>query len=124
MVITSVGEITTPGEIRSCLPCLLSACRWEKKIPMTKSNLEKTWLFHEIGRCYLELGKAEAAQNYGQKSLQAADEEGDAEWQLHAIVLVAQAQGRGVSTNLNCPDQDILESCSINHCCSPDLGLK
>ncbi|KAF1676630.1 Tetratricopeptide repeat protein 25, partial [Pygoscelis papua] len=65
---------------------------WEEKIPMAKSSLEKTWLFHEIGRCYLELNEAGAAQNYGQKSLQSADEEGDAEWQLHATVLVAQAQ--------------------------------
>ena len=65
---------------------------------MAKSSLEKTWLFHEIGQCYLELDKAEAAQNYGQKSLQSADEEGDVEWQLHATVLVAQAQGKGVNT--------------------------
>ncbi|KAF1469729.1 Tetratricopeptide repeat protein 25, partial [Eudyptula minor novaehollandiae] len=65
---------------------------WEEKIPMAKSSLEKTWLFHEIGRCYLELNEAGAAQNYGQKSLQSADDEGDAEWQLHATVLVAQAQ--------------------------------
>ncbi|XP_074783062.1 outer dynein arm-docking complex subunit 4 [Athene noctua] len=65
---------------------------WEEKIPMAKSSPEKTWLFHEIGRCYLELDKAEAAQNYGQKSLQASDEEGDVEWQLRATVLVAQAQ--------------------------------
>ncbi|KAM6368660.1 outer dynein arm-docking complex subunit 4 [Pluvialis apricaria] len=65
---------------------------WEEKIPMAQSSLEKTWLFHEIGQCYLELNKAETAQNYGQKSLQSADEEGDVEWQLHATVLVAQAQ--------------------------------
>ncbi|NWR48840.1 TTC25 protein, partial [Regulus satrapa] len=65
---------------------------WEEKIPLAQSNLEKAWLFHEIGRCYLELDKAEVAQDYGQKSLQSADEEGDAEWQLHATVLVAQAQ--------------------------------
>ncbi|XP_062451760.1 outer dynein arm-docking complex subunit 4 [Rhea pennata] len=65
---------------------------WEEKIPMAKSSLEKTWLFHEIGRCYLELNKAEEAQNYGEKSLQSADEEGDVEWQLNASVLVAQAQ--------------------------------
>ncbi|KAI6072488.1 Tetratricopeptide repeat protein 25 [Aix galericulata] len=65
---------------------------WEEKIPMAKSSLEKTWLFHEIGRCYLELDKAEAARNYGKKSLRSADEEGDVEWQLHASVLVAQAQ--------------------------------
>ncbi|NXC05413.1 TTC25 protein, partial [Orthonyx spaldingii] len=65
---------------------------WEGKIPLAQSSLEKAWLFHEIGRCYLELGKAEAAQDYGQRSLQSADEEGDVEWQLHATVLVAQAQ--------------------------------
>ncbi|NWH36753.1 TTC25 protein, partial [Chloropsis hardwickii] len=65
---------------------------WEEKIPLAQSSLEKAWLFHEIGRCYLELDKAEVAQDYGQMSLQAADEEGDVEWQLHATVLVAQAQ--------------------------------
>ncbi|NWV72964.1 TTC25 protein, partial [Dasyornis broadbenti] len=65
---------------------------WEEKIPLAQSSLEKAWLFHEIGRCYLELDKAEAAQDYGQKSLQSAVEEGDMEWQLHATVLVAQAQ--------------------------------
>ncbi|NXN82829.1 TTC25 protein, partial [Bombycilla garrulus] len=65
---------------------------WEEKIPMAQSSLEKAWLFHEIGRCYLELDKAGEAQDYGQKSLQSADEEGDVEWQLHATVLVAEAQ--------------------------------
>ncbi|NXB82185.1 TTC25 protein, partial [Donacobius atricapilla] len=65
---------------------------WEEKIPMAQSSLEKAWLFHEIGRCYLELDKAEVAQDYGQKSLQSAGEEGDVEWQLHATMLVAQAQ--------------------------------
>lgn len=65
---------------------------------MAQSSLEKAWLFHEIGRCYLELGKAEVAQDYGLKSLQSADEEGDVEWQLHATVLVAQAQGKDVGT--------------------------
>ncbi|NXX95673.1 TTC25 protein, partial [Centropus bengalensis] len=65
---------------------------WEEKVPMARSRQEKTWLFHEIGRCYLELNEAEAAQNYGEKSLESAEEEGDVEWQLHAIVLLAQAQ--------------------------------
>lgn len=68
---------------------------------MAQSSLEKAWLFHEIGRCYLELDKAEEAQKYGQKSLKSADEEGDVEWQLHATVLVAQAQGKDVGTGWN-----------------------
>ncbi|XP_030397425.1 tetratricopeptide repeat protein 25 isoform X2 [Gopherus evgoodei] len=66
--------------------------KWEEKIPLAKTSLEKTWLFHEIGRCYLELDEAAEAQDYGEKSLQSAEEEGDVEWQLNASVLVAQAQ--------------------------------
>ncbi|XP_047614147.1 outer dynein arm-docking complex subunit 4 isoform X1 [Phacochoerus africanus] len=65
---------------------------WEEKIPLARTTLEKTWLFHEIGRCYLELDQAWQAQNYGEKSQQCAEEEGDIEWQLNASVLVAQAQ--------------------------------
>lgn len=67
--------------------------RWEEKIPLATSSLEKTWLFHEIGRCYLELGLLEDARNYGMKSQEEAEEAGDVEWQLNASVLVAQAQG-------------------------------
>ncbi|KAM9004773.1 tetratricopeptide repeat protein 25 isoform X2 [Sarcophilus harrisii] len=65
---------------------------WEEKIPLAKTSLEKTWLFHEIGRCYLELNRPWEAQEYGLKSQACAEEEGDVEWQLNASVLVAQAQ--------------------------------
>ncbi|XP_043820473.1 outer dynein arm-docking complex subunit 4 isoform X2 [Dromiciops gliroides] len=65
---------------------------WEEKIPLAKTSLEKTWLFHEIGRCYLELNRPWEAQEYGEKSQVCAEEEGDVEWQLNASVLVAQAQ--------------------------------
>jgi hypothetical protein len=75
------------------LTLLLHVPRWEEKIPLAKTTLEKTWLFHEIGRCYLELDQAWEAQNYGEKSQQYAEEEGDIEWQLNASVLVSQAQG-------------------------------
>ena len=67
--------------------------RWQEKIPMSKSALESTWLYHEIGRCYLELDKYSDARDYGEKSLQAAKEAQDHGWQLHACVLVAQTEG-------------------------------
>jgi len=60
---------------------------------MAKSALEKTWLYHEIGRCYLEMGEHEKAEDYGEKSLAAAQEAKDDVWQLNATVLIAQAQG-------------------------------
>uniref|UniRef100_A0A667XPV5 Outer dynein arm-docking complex subunit 4 n=1 Tax=Myripristis murdjan TaxID=586833 RepID=A0A667XPV5_9TELE len=65
---------------------------WEEKIPLVRSGLEKTWLFHEIGRCYLELKRHTEALDYGYRSLAAADEIADEKWQLNACVLVAQSE--------------------------------
>jgi uncharacterized protein HemY len=60
---------------------------------LVKSSLESTWLYHEIGRCYLELSHYEEAKEYGEKSLKAAEEADDELWQLNASVLIAQANG-------------------------------
>ncbi|XP_046581289.1 outer dynein arm-docking complex subunit 4-like isoform X2 [Haliotis rubra] len=65
---------------------------WEEKLPLSKTALEKTWLYHEIGRCYLEVSRYEDARDYGEKSLAAAREADDEGWQLHACVLVAQSE--------------------------------
>ncbi|KAL3855274.1 hypothetical protein ACJMK2_014490 [Sinanodonta woodiana] len=65
---------------------------WEEKLPMSKSPLESTWLYHEIGRCYLELANYNKARDYGEKSLAAARESDDQSWQLHANVLIAQSE--------------------------------
>ncbi|XP_053386102.1 outer dynein arm-docking complex subunit 4-like isoform X4 [Mercenaria mercenaria] len=65
---------------------------WQEKIPSSKSPLESTWLYHEIGRCYLEIGKYSEARDYGEKSLMAAREADDGGWQLHASVLCAQSE--------------------------------
>ncbi|XP_017349629.1 outer dynein arm-docking complex subunit 4 [Ictalurus punctatus] len=65
---------------------------WEEKIPLVQGGLEKAWLFHEIGRCYLELKRHTKARDYGIHSLSAADDIGDEKWQLNASVLVAQAE--------------------------------
>ncbi|KAM3597153.1 uncharacterized protein V6R79_000569 [Siganus canaliculatus] len=65
---------------------------WEEKIPLVRSDLEKTWLFHEIGRSYLELSCYEKARDYGIRSLAAADKIADEKWQINANVLVAQSE--------------------------------
>nr|XP_014350291.1 PREDICTED: tetratricopeptide repeat protein 25 isoform X1 [Latimeria chalumnae]XP_014350292.1 PREDICTED: tetratricopeptide repeat protein 25 isoform X2 [Latimeria chalumnae] len=65
---------------------------WEEKIPLAKSNLEKAWLYHEIGRCYLELNCNVDARDYGEKSLLFAQEAEDDEWKLNASVLIAQSE--------------------------------
>lgn len=70
---------------------------WEKKIPLVRGGLEKTWLFHEIGWCYLELGCHKVARDYGVRSVAAADEIADEEWQINANVLVAQSERKCLS---------------------------
>ncbi|KAL4228994.1 Tetratricopeptide repeat protein 25 [Mactra antiquata] len=65
---------------------------WERKLPMSKSPLESTWLYHEIGRCYLELEQHEEAKTNGQQSESAAIEADDQMWHLQALVLTAQAE--------------------------------
>ena len=61
---------------------------------MSKSPLECTWLFHEIGRCHLEIGNYTEAKDYGNKSETAAVEADDVMWRLQASVLTGQAEGR------------------------------
>ncbi|KAK2191054.1 hypothetical protein NP493_60g01047 [Ridgeia piscesae] len=64
---------------------------WEEKLPMSSTPLESTWLYHEIGRCYLEIDKFEEAKDFGERSKKSAMEAEDEVWQLNASVLIAQA---------------------------------
>lgn len=60
---------------------------------MAESDLEETWLYHEIGRCHLELENYDQALSFGQQSMTAAVEAKDNVWRLNACVLMAQAEG-------------------------------
>lgn len=73
---------------------ILIICSWQEKLPLVETDEESTWLFHEIGRCYLELKEYEEAKVYGEKSLGAAESAQDDQWQMNASVLVAQAQSK------------------------------
>ncbi|BFZ08330.1 hypothetical protein BsWGS_11369 [Bradybaena similaris] len=65
---------------------------WERKLPMSRQPMETTWLCHELGRCYLIVGDFNTAKEYGERSLDAAIQARDDRWQLHALVLIAQAE--------------------------------
>lgn len=54
--------------------------------------MEKAWLYHEIGRCHLEIGDYEVAKDYGRKSLECSEAISDEVWQLNATVLIAQSE--------------------------------
>ncbi|XP_076374178.1 outer dynein arm-docking complex subunit 4-like isoform X2 [Tachypleus tridentatus] len=68
---------------------------WEMKIPLCSLAIEKTWLHHELGRCYLELNEHIKAKEYGKKSLEYASEAKDVVWQLNSSVLIGQAEVLG-----------------------------
>ncbi|XP_026233420.1 tetratricopeptide repeat protein 25 [Anabas testudineus] len=65
---------------------------WEKKVPLLRGGLEKTWLFHELGWCYLELNRHKESRDYGLRSLAAAEEIADEKWLINTNVLVAQSE--------------------------------
>ncbi|CAL8302674.1 unnamed protein product [Merluccius merluccius] len=63
----------------------------EQKVPLVRDGMERTWLFYQIGYCYLELRRYAEAREYGCRSLDAAEEIEDDKWVLNANVLVAKA---------------------------------
>ncbi|XP_063694267.1 outer dynein arm-docking complex subunit 4-like [Bolinopsis microptera] len=65
---------------------------WEQRIPMPKTVLEAAWLYHELGRCCLELGRFSEAATYGEQSLDSATQANDDNWQINSSVLIAQAE--------------------------------
>nr|XP_057905725.1 outer dynein arm-docking complex subunit 4 [Doryrhamphus excisus] len=84
-----LGNIyTNMGSFTKAIQC------WEKKIPLVQDGFEKAWLFHEMGRCHLELHAHKEARDFGLRSLAVAEESGDGKWQLNAHVLVAQSEGK------------------------------
>lgn len=68
--------------------------RWLECVPLAVQSVDSAWLYHEIGRCYMELDNAVSACEFGQKAKDAALDAGDKRWQLYATVLVAQASVR------------------------------
>ncbi|ESN90138.1 hypothetical protein HELRODRAFT_90920 [Helobdella robusta] len=63
-----------------------------KKLSKISDSTEKIWLYHEIGRCYLEKeAKNEMAGKYGKKSLRLARYELDDVWTLNAMVLIGES---------------------------------
>lgn len=64
---------------------------WEGKLNSKLMAIEKTWLYHEIGRCHLELEEYEQSYDYGRMSLSAAEEIKEEDWRMNASLLCAQS---------------------------------
>ncbi|XP_023221895.1 tetratricopeptide repeat protein 25-like isoform X2 [Centruroides sculpturatus] len=64
---------------------------WKQKIPLCKEKIEETWLYHEIGRAYIELGQYVQAIEFGKKAMGCAGQCYNSDWKLNCTALVAQA---------------------------------
>ncbi|KAJ3127307.1 eukaryotic translation initiation factor 3 subunit A [Nowakowskiella sp. JEL0407] len=88
---------------------LVKLCKYNDAIPLfqkllhTNNNagsstvhnfIEKAWLYHDIGRCYLELDDLDVSSEYGEKCLKAAKDAGDDKWRLRGFVLLGQCYAR------------------------------
>ena len=65
---------------------------YSDRVKMSKGGSESAWLFHNWGRCLLEMSDLEGAEAKGKVALKNATQANDKAWQLNSKVLVAQAQ--------------------------------
>eukprot|EP01137_Pigoraptor_chileana_P005691 Opistho-2@49090 len=72
-----------------------AAQSWEEKLPLSQTPVESAWLYHDIGRCHMELGSTQRAVEYGEKAFAAATEASDDRWLFNASILVAQSLAKG-----------------------------
>jgi len=74
---------------------------WETRLPISKTPLERSYIFHEIGRCYLELSKLDIARYYATNAFDEAVKIEDWIWAMNAKILLGQIE-RKSSSALRC----------------------
>lgn len=75
-------------------------CAWERKLDLCRTDLERTWLYHELGQCYLKLGLVAEARDFGVKAVTAAEAASDEVWMMNCSILAGQAELRSGSYQL------------------------
>jgi len=65
---------------------------WDNLLSITKKTSERAYLFHEIGRCYLETNKPDICKFYGNQCLEEALKIDDHTWAMNAHILLGQCE--------------------------------
>ena len=71
-----------------------AADAFEQKLAISKTPLERSYLFHEIGRCFYELGKYDVTTFYANQSHEEALKCKDYHWLMNAKILLAQVDSK------------------------------
>jgi tetratricopeptide (TPR) repeat protein len=78
---------------------------WETRITFVKTPLERAYLFHEIGLCYVQMNKYDMAKYYANQALEEAAKIDDDIWAMNARIMLGQIEGKlivnFVSSNVN-----------------------
>ncbi|XP_021376018.1 tetratricopeptide repeat protein 25-like isoform X2 [Mizuhopecten yessoensis] len=65
---------------------------FSRKIQLCTTRVESAWLYHELGNCFLVLGQYEYAREAARRSVEAAEEALDWNYQLQSSVLLGVAE--------------------------------
>ncbi|KAJ3060105.1 Tetratricopeptide repeat protein 25, partial [Rhizoclosmatium hyalinum] len=86
--------VVSPPEDDTTTTTIPSAPSSASTAPVTVApSLERAWLYHDIGRCHLEMGRDEKAKAMGIAGLKVAQQLKDQRWCLNALVLIGQVEG-------------------------------
>ncbi|KAL7754172.1 hypothetical protein RI367_000153 [Sorochytrium milnesiophthora] len=70
---------------------------WQRKLACSApiQPVEKAWLYHDLARCYIEMGdQSDKVETLALQSQACADEANDIKWQLNAAVLLGQVYSK------------------------------
>jgi len=65
---------------------------WDSRLAIAKTPIERSYLYHEIGRCYYEMSRWEPTRVYGNQCLEEALKIPDYIWAMYAEILLGQTE--------------------------------
>ena len=71
---------------------------WETRLGFCKQPLEKAYMYHEIGLCYVAMHKFEMAKYYAEQALDEATKINDKIWTMNARIMLGQIEGNTVKS--------------------------
>ena len=63
---------------------------WEERMKFDSTPVEKAWIYHDLGVCYLEMGKVDKSKECGKLSLEFSDQMGSRSWSAASKVLLGK----------------------------------
>ncbi|XP_015585048.1 tetratricopeptide repeat protein 25-like [Cephus cinctus] len=91
-IILRAQSFVTLGKVHLAFGHLDAVARaWERLVHDIQESLPRAWLQHEIGRCYLEMGRHNEAFLVSRECLKSARASNSKKWLLHGKLLCGQA---------------------------------